>query len=252
MYLFLYVHFIRTGKGVKLSEQGEKFLPYAQNIVANYKEYLRSVETERPMCIFRLYTTHVLADRIANLQELFFDENSCLSIHQNSLDEICTMIEDKQEGIYFVPAISKYASRIQNVKDRIVIANETTMAYYCHRSNPALQENGAIQELISDNVVIMNSQIDSALLNDTVLNKNNFVTIEDMTVCKKYMKEKNFFFYGMPFLYDRVFSDDEWVVLANKECVPIEFTIIFCLLGKGNTNRIKTKLVDVLKNSLKK
>ena len=57
-----------------------------------------------------------------------------------------------------------------------------------------------------------------------------FLNIDDITLCKRYMREKGFLYSTTQFIYDVDFTEkDGWAILIENDKQKIEYDLVFSL-----------------------
>ena len=73
------------------------------------------------------------------------------------------------------------------------------------------------------------------------------INIDDITVCKKFMREKGFIYRTTDLFYKIFFAEeDEWFVLQKMENVPFEYNVVFNVHGHAEVV-VKKELLPMLR-----
>ena len=229
--------FIRNHKGVTLTEDGEQFLPYAQQIVALYDEFylLRKPATSN---VLQLYTTPALGQQISELQGNTIGGHYYLSLYKHSANELYDMVKNNEPGIFFLPVYDGKPEFIAKMPHKYLIAQDHSWVTICHESSP----------LVSLNTDITSALEHTVRISDTYkwANVPNFINVNDLNMCKKLMREKGFIYSTTYHFYRMNFSDSEWHIIETKENIVTDYILLFHLEDGMDVRRVKADLLHQL------
>jgi len=212
--------FIRDNTGCRLTEDGENFLPYAQQIVALYDDYFQQYLSKTKNAILNLHTTPALGQLFSSLQ-INLSGQYILSVFKHSNMELQQMIKNKMPGVYFFPLWNGQPEFISKLPDKYLVTQEDRCVMICHRDNPILHLSGNLEERLAQTINITDTYV--------MENTSNSININDLDVCKRLMKEKGFV-HIIPFkLYRLNFSEEEWPVIKKHNDIKIEYVVLFYL-----------------------
>jgi len=212
--------FIRTSKGMRLTAEGEKFVPYAREMVEPYDRYFSS--KKKSSNIIKLYTTPALAKEIRELQEILWDGQYYLSVQKKSPDDLIEMLHKGVEGIYFLAVLQKNIERLQDLKHFVSLFVENKSFVVCHQNNPILQ-HVVTPEVLQNCLMIYGESYDEG--QNSV---ENSLHIDDIVLCKKLLEEKNAVYSVLSHLYYKYFREQgKWVVAGQLSIPTYEFIIMY-------------------------
>ncbi len=238
--------FIRTSKGMRLTAEGEKFLPYAREIVAPYDRYFSN--RKKTSNIFKLYTTPALAKEVRELQEVLWGNQYYLSVQKKSPDDLIEMLHKGVDGIYFLSMLQRNLDLLKNKKRYTSLFAEDTTLTVCHRNNSLLQYSEITLDILNTYLAIQGDAYHEN--NDGAENSlENAMHIEDIALCKKLMREKEAIYNVLSHLFYKNFPEkDEWAIVEKVKIPAYEFVLIY------NTNQdqlVETEISEYIKNMFK-
>lgn len=214
--------FIRSKKGIQLTEDGIEFLHVVQPIVTSYENFLNSRATKNmDSIVMNVYTTPTLATYISELQEFHVD-GYFLSMHKRNVNEMVDLLESNHQGIYIVPVYNGYPQIVQNRKEKFVLLRDKSVIIAHKNSEIAKRENLTRQEL-KEIPLLTSSYYLQDIKNRVVVN------VDNLSTCKKLMRERPFCYSVTRWVYETFFAaEEEWVVLDEQD-VDIEYTVLLNL-----------------------
>lgn len=216
--------FLRSNKGIMLSDDGKELLEAAKQIVAIYDDF--NAKIKKDTGIVNFYTSTSLASLVNDLQGCLFC-NNYISVHKKNVDEIYTMLESKKKGIYFLAVTGDDIRKLEQHKDHAVLAEDSTAVHVLHQSNPILNCEIRIEDLFGKNPTkypkpkIISNISQPHLIDDFLLN------IDDLSISKKMMREGNFVFSTTESLYHAYFPEDEWVCIKQESMHAVTKFVLF-------------------------
>ena len=227
--------FLRSNKGIVLSEDGKALYEAASQIVTIYDEFQSNIQKDTGVLNF--YTTTSLSSIINDLQGCCFC-NNYISVYKNNVDEIFSMLESKKKGIYFVSVTEKEFKKLEQWKDHCIIASDNTAVRVYHKDNPLLHNSAAH---IAPRTI---SNISQAQLMGDMLN------IDDLSISKKLMREENFIFTTTESLACAYFPEAEWVhVKGETDSILVKFTLFFNLPITAEWREARIKIAERIRKN---
>lgn len=218
------VLFIRTPKGMQLTTEGEKFVPYAQEIVAVFDKYL--ISNKKSGDILNFYTAPALAKELKGLQDKKWADQYYLSIIKRNPQELVQMIQNGTEGIFFFALPRKDRAQLHYKGRQTILFSEEEMIQFCHKSN-ALLVNAEHPEEAVKNYLTIRMETYNAAVEKHDADNSAIMYIDDIALSKKMMRERNAVYEITPRFYQKYFQEEEeWVVLHRKP-VPMHDFVIF-------------------------
>ena len=228
--------FVRSNKGISLSEDGKELMLAAEKIVTIYDEFQAKLNKESG--IINFYTSTSLAGLVNDLQGCMYC-NNYISVHKKNVDELYAMMESKKKGIYFIAVNGDDFKKLQQHKNHIVIASDNTAVQVFHKDNPALQDNASEKQ---------KTKIISNLSQNQML--DDFLNIDDTAICKKMMREGNFAFTTSESLYRAFFPEDEWVCVPEQDnYCNVHFTLFSNVPNNAEWNEACKKIAAKIKSN---
>lgn len=227
--------FLRSNKGISLSEDGKELLDAASQIITIYDNFQNKIKKDTGVLNF--YTTTSLASLINDLQGCCFC-NNYISVYKNTVDDIFSMIESKKKGIYFVSVTEKEFKKLEQFGDHYIISSDNTSVRVYHKDNPFLNNPtpSIAPRLISN---ISQSQLAVDMIN-----------IDDLTISKKLMREEHFVFTTTESLAQTYFPEEEWVhVKDNAYATAVKFTLFFNLPTSSEWQEARMHIAARIKNN---
>ena len=227
--------FVRSNKGIVLSDEGRELMDAATQIIEIYDDFQNKIKKDTGVLNF--YTTTSLASIINDLQGCCFCSNY-ISVFKKNVDEIYALLESKKKGIYFISVTDKDFKKLEQYKDHCIIASDTTSVRVYHKDNPLLKSNSpnAVPRAISN---VSQSQFGA-----------DFINIDDIAISKKLMQEENFIFTTTESLAHMYFPEDEWVhIKDDTTAFPVHFTLFFNLPNTAEWREARNKIAERIKKN---
>jgi hypothetical protein len=227
--------FLRSNKGITLSDDGKALFDAASQIVAIYDELQNKLQKDTGVLNF--YTTTSLASLINDLQGSCFC-NNYISVYKKNVDEIFSMIESKKKGIYFVSVTEKEFKMLEQFKDHCVVSSDNTSVRIYHKDNPFLTgtTTNVTPRMISN---ISQSQLATDMIN-----------IDDLSISKKLMREEHFYFSTTESLAQAYFPEEEWVHVKDTfHAFPVKFTLFFNLPNTHEWREARMHIAERIRNN---
>ena len=93
------VLFVRSNKGIVLSDEGRELMDAATQIIEIYDDFQNKIKKDTGVLNF--YTVTSLASIINDLQGCCFCSNY-ISVFKKNVGELYALLESKKKGIYFI------------------------------------------------------------------------------------------------------------------------------------------------------
>ena len=228
--------FVRSNKGISLSEDGKELMLAAEKIVTIYDEFQAKIKKESG--IINFYTSTSLASLVNNLQGSMYC-NNYVSIHKKNVDELYTMLENQKKGIYFIAVYGDDFKKLQQYKNHVIVANDTTSVQVFHKDNPAMKTHatGYPKPKVISNL----SQNQLA---------DDFLNIDDTAISKKMMREGNFVFSTTESLYRAFFPEEEWrCVVEQENSITVNFTLFFNLPETSEWKTACNSIAEIIRKN---
>ena len=229
--------FIRSKKGLQLTEDGADFLHIVQPIVTSYENFLNAKAEKNMIPILNVYTTPTLSAYISNLLDVSFGEACFLSMHKRNVNEMIDMLESNHQGVFLIPIYNGYPQIAADWKNKIVLLNDST-ALIAHKDSVLINgmQNRADYSKLP---LITSSYYLQSIENRMIIN------IDSIPACKKVMREKGFAYSATQWVFETFFAPDGDWQLLSKETSKIEYTVIMNI--PSHLKRIATdKFIPVL------
>ena len=241
--------FVRSNKGVHLTQEGMEFFPYAQQVVQQYSLYWEKRKRQTSSNILTLYTTMVLSDAVSVLQSRSLSQQYYLSVQKRSADELYHMMEHNYPGIFFVPVIDGAIGDhlINNLKSdyqTCTISRDETSVSVLHKNHELLQSPETLIANMQNWTHIINS-------NDFGFSPNRFISVDNPEIYKQMMRENGFIFVTRPSLAPFYFFEDEWVIVPNKIARTVEYVLFYQQAEDNNREYAREELMRRLKYKFK-
>ena len=215
--------FTRDNKGMRLTVEGREFLQLVAPFVGAYEEFVIRQSTKGDLPVFHLYTTPVMERYVRSMQDVIYSDYYYCSVKKSAVSEMLEMLSDNQPGIYLIPGFNGISHRIMSQKDGVVLAKDKNIIV-CHASNPILHEQVILLETLKKLPTVSSGNYVRSSTQQTLLN------IDDIALCKRYMREKSFLYSTTQFIFDVDFTEkEEWVILAENSKQKIEYDLVFNL-----------------------
>lgn len=227
--------FIRSNKGIVLSEDGKELLNAATQIISIFDQFQNTIKKETGVLNF--YTTTSLASITNDLQGRSFC-NNYISIYKENVDELYSMIETNKKGVYFVAVTKKNIKKLEQHKDHIIIAKDSHAVRIYHKNNPK------IQNLNSHELRAITNITQSQFAQDALIN------IDDLNISKKLMREEAFVFVTSESLAKKYFPEDEWIYAKEEhEISVVYFTVFFNLPTSAEWHDARNKIAEYIRTN---
>ncbi len=218
---------MRNNAGITLTYSGKEFLNCAKNIVQSYDEYLNTIQADNDNPIIPVYTTLAFSKCLSELQGSGINNKYYLSINVRSFKELRQMLENKEDGLYFVAVTDEDIIKTTKMPNAILIAKESETAFFCHKSSKLAHANLSATELLNQMSVSLLSQ-------DFALNK--MITVNTVDSCKKLMIDKGFY-CSLPIKLKHILGFDdpeEWIDLIRNQQT---FVAYYLFRGKSTAQK---------------
>ena len=237
--------FIRTSKGMRLTAEGERFVPYAREIVAPYDRYISS--RKKTSNILKMYTTPALAKEVREMQEMRWGGQYYLSVQKKSPDDLIEMLHKGVEGIYFLSMKQKNLDLLKNKKRFTSLFTEDTTLMVCHRDNSLLTHSDITPELLEQYLALKGESYNEKE-EDMGASLENAMHIDDTALCKKLMREREALYSLLSHLFYKNFQEpDEWAVVQEIPVTPYEFVLIYNM--NNRIEKAETEIAEYMKKS---
>lgn len=226
---------VRTSRGVHLTSEGERFLPYAQNIVSSYNTFLKEKKPETN--VLNLYTTPALANELDRLQGVKIADRYYLSMQNRSPADLLELMQKKTEGYYFVAVTEHEKNRYDTMGRKKVIYQDNSIVYACHQSSSVCEKQN-LKDIMKNSLKIRMESYDR--------NSGDYLSMNNIDRAKQLMRENDAVFICARNLFDRNFIEsDEWVVLHENNKISVEYS----LFTVGNYDRHLQESMETLLSS---
>lgn len=211
--------FIRSKKGIQLTEDGTEFLHVVQPMVASYENFLKSkAEKNMQSIVLNIYTTPTLATYISELQELDISQYY-LSVYKRNVSEIVDLLGSNHQGIYIVPIYNGYPQIAKIQKEKITLLQDKAVVI-AHKNSEIAKCIPATRQELSEVPLITSSYFLQNVKSRIVINVDNLAT------CKRIMRERSFCYSATRWIYETFFAaDDEWMIV-DETSGEIEYTLV--------------------------
>jgi len=217
--------FVRTSKGMVLSAEGERFLPYAKVIEEAYSEYFAGKSTVSN--ILNFYTTPALASELTRLQGMVLLDRYYISVQRRSVADLREMMLKNMQGAYLMMAepdkrppfgLSTY-EKILQCEESIVIR---------HKSQPITAD-----DIKKKTTMIITQDYYEG-------NYGEYLRIGDLQQIKSLLRQKKAAYTCLDYHYNKNFQpEDEWVVVQKNKIPKFEMNLV---LHGGYTEQLKETL----------
>lgn len=214
--------FIRSRKGIQLTEDGVEFLHVVQPMVASYENFLKSkAEKNMQSIVLNIYTTPTLATYISELQEVNVSDYF-LSMHKRNVNELIDLLESNHQGIYIVPVYNGYPQIAKNQRDKIVLLQDKSVVI-AHKNSEIAKRKSITRQEWNEVPLITSSYYLQEVKNRVVVN------VDNLSTCKKLMRERPFCYSVTRWVYETFFvADGEWLIVDEMNG-EIEYTLLLNL-----------------------
>ncbi|MBP3625205.1 MAG: LysR family transcriptional regulator [Peptococcaceae bacterium] len=228
--------FVRNNKGIVLTPTGEKFYAYAKQIVDLYDDFFQQIQPAAVHNVLNFYTTPSVGQLFYNFQDTAFGNRYYLSFYQHSNPELREMLQNKKNGIYFLPIHDGIPSFLEQYPEKYIVAQDHSRVTICHKTNDLLHPGKDIQQELKKRVMMIGT--------NEMETRNSYLNISDIAVCKKMMREKGFIYSTTQRLYEANFPEDEWYILSTTQDIQVEYLLIFHLEQIPNFKAVKNELIE--------
>ena len=209
------VLFSRTAKGMVLTAEGERFLPYAQSMYNTYEEYFKGKKPENN--ILTLYTTPAIANDLAELQGALLEKHYYLSIQKRSITDLQALMEQKTPGFYLLSLREDHMHKLGNGAYAVLLEyNKSIKVVHC--DNPVLHNRA----LLEDMMVIMQDHYEG--------NYGDFLRIDNVDTVKDFLIQKHAVYSCIEYQYEKNFKEKSVWVILEEDAIP---TFKHCLIHYG-------------------
>lgn len=210
--------FMRNNAGISLTDDGANFLKCAQNIIQSYDEYLNTIHLSTDNPIIPVYTTLALSKCLNELQGSTIYNKYYFSINERSFKELQQMLENKEEGLYFVAVIDEDIIKVQKMHNTTLIAKESESSFFCHKSSRLVDANLSLSQLVNQmSVSILSQKFDAKMINVNTIESCKKTMIEKGFHCALPIKLKNILGFGDP---------DEWIELIKTHQTFVAYYLV--------------------------
>ena len=215
--------FTRDNKGMRLTQEGEELLKIAERFIHEYDEFLIRQTAKDTLPLFHFYTTAVMERYVRTMQDIIYSDYYYCSLKNSTVSEMLDMLADNQPGIYLIPGFNGISHKIMSKKDRVLLAKDKNIIV-CHTGNAIMEKLPMALDDIKKLPTVSSGKYVPQSTKQMVLN------IDDIALCKKYMREKGFCYSTTQFIFDTDFTEPgEWAVIAENNERNIEYDLVFNL-----------------------
>ena len=215
--------FTRDNKGMRLTQEGEELLQIAERFIHEYDEFLIRQAAKDTLPLFHFYTTAVMERYVRTMQNMIYSDYYYCSLKKSTVSEMLDMLANNQPGIYLLPGFNGNSQKVMTRENSIVLSKDKNIIV-CHCNHPILQDEVVISDNIKQYPLVISGGNVIHSASQTVL------YIDDVELCKRYMREKAFLYSTTQFIFDTDFTEPgEWAVIAENEKRAIEYDLIFNL-----------------------
>lgn len=229
--------FIRSNKGITLSENGRELYEAASQIVAIYDDFTTKIKKDGGIIPFYVPTS--LASLCNELQGYCLND-MYISVHKKDVEDLFDMLNRKKKGIYFLPVTKDYLNKWETYKDSAIIATDLNSVKICHKNNPIL---------LPDHTVVPRTI--TTISHDVQI--PNAINIDDLAICKKLMVEENFIYVTTDSLYRAYFPEEDFLCFDTTSLdSPVHFTLFFYLPLIEPYKEIRQQVTNKISANFKK
>ena len=252
--------FIRNNKGIVLSDEGKILYEAAMKMLPVYEDAMAQIQ-KKDTVVLDLYTVPSLACLLTDLQSVSLEQHYA-SVRFRNADEMASMILNKTPGIFFMPIYRDSATQegtltqdkqlflqkcraLDGHKDKYVVAKDTEVVMICHKDNEVVNQKHSIGDLIKEKVIITSAHYSTIPI-------NNGINIDNIDVCKKMLRDKNYIYMNLKKIIISEFVEDEWSTIAQRKLgYDIEYTVFFNLPYTAEFRNIRNAIREILAKTLK-
>ena len=222
--------FVRTSKGMVLSVEGKRFLPYANTINDAYQEYFNAKKLSNN--ILNFYTTPAMAAELNEINGRLLENQYYLSIQKRSVADLDDMLQRNIPGFYFI-ALQKEQLYKLGKRECSVLLEYNKALRIVHRNNPVLQNKVNKNKLL---VIVQDSYDDNA---------GQYLQLDNINSVKDLMRKEHAIYNCVQYqFYKKFYEPNEWAIL---DVYDIQ-TIKHCLLYNGDYAK---PLVEAVENHIR-
>lgn len=217
--------FTRDNKGMYLTHDGKAFLKFVEPFIKELDDFIKERNTEKVLPEFHLYAPPSLMQYIKFIPNFVYSDAYYLSMGKRNVNEMLDMLSNNQPGIYIVPVFSEL-SWMKSSHGKMVSLGKDNTIFVSHVSNTDFITLDNAWEKLKKYPTIISSYFQAFDHSQIILN------IEDIDVCKKYLREKRFCYSTNKFMYNKNFNEpDEWKIIYEDKQRCIEYMLILNLTG---------------------
>ena len=205
--------FIRTPRGMTLSEEGEQFYPYAQKIADTYEEYFNLKKSSGG--ILNLYTTPSLADDLAEVQGGMLSASYYLSVQKHSVHDLISKIKENHPGIYLMVCRAGELQELKGKEYKIIHTIKESFTV-CHKSNLR-----AINNFKRANHLVLTRDYYGD-------GYHHYLRMSDVQQVKNLLRQGEAVYDCVDYHYGRDFRDaEEWAIVQHTKVPEYMITLFF-------------------------
>jgi len=205
--------FIRTPRGMMLSEEGEQFYPYALKIANTYEEYFNRKKTSAN--ILSMYTTPALAEDLAEVQGGLLSASLFLSVQKYSTRELMSMIKENHPGIYLIVCRQGQLQELKG-KEYTIVHTINESFTVCHKNNLR-----AVNDYKRDNHLVLTRDYYGD-------DYNKYLRLSDIQQVKALLRQGEAVYDCVDYHYGKDFRDEEeWAIVQHTKIPPFEIVLFF-------------------------
>lgn len=225
--------FLRTNKGIQLTNSGKELFITANQIVKSYDKFLETLHyTESDIIKFYTLSSQSTLSNCLRSQQF---GNRYLSIYKRDLNEIIKMIQRGKTGIYFLPINKDLAFSVAPETTKHVLFSSDRVTLICHKNYLEQYTGKSFYDAKKLLCNTAQNEFETAALN-----------IDDIQLCKKLMRNEGFAYSTEYHLYCAEFTEDEWYIF-HEESMPdykIEFTLFFNLPNTAEFQKLQQDIIQ--------
>ena len=207
------VLFDRTAKGMVLTAEGERFLPYAQTIASAYEAYFASKQSLSRIQPF--YTTPALAGELTALQGSLLQEQTYLSIQKRSVSDLQAMLKKRMSGIYLIMQEKSKMERLNLNWGIEILSCDKNLMIGC--GGTASAQNVKQEEPM----VIVQDYYEG--------NYGDYLRMDDVAQVKALLRSGKAVYSCMEYHYRRNFQEEgQWQILKTNDIPAFQMILFFC------------------------
>ncbi|MBQ2777325.1 MAG: LysR family transcriptional regulator [Peptococcaceae bacterium] len=248
--------FQRSNKGVKLTEDGEKFYCCCDAMMKLYNNFLFDIHDAGDSNTFNVYITTTLYKLFSVLNKAPFmkNHNWYFSYIERSADEVVRMInENKGIALFSVHHASKYniLNKLNGNLRTYNIGSEEKIVCVCHKDSILLQQaSEAERRLCMKNMkcVISSSMHD---LNLDYNKARKTISVPDLVSHKEFLQQQDFYSLMNYNMYRLHFNPTEYIAFHERRMrKKIQYYAVFNLPPSEANALLEKELVNYLEEML--